>query len=174
MGVSESLFKRLASPLETARTEANIQSDIKTLLLVGEFDLDAPRLEEQIGDGTRRRIDVATGATVIEVKRQLTNEQADADFISQLHGYVRTRMSQDGSRYNGILTDGRSWWLYEVDPAAATFARRSTFELTTADKGDDLVEWLQAVLATRHNVRPTQNTILSSTWADSRGRCNDP
>ncbi|GAB2517368.1 N-6 DNA Methylase (plasmid) [Corynebacterium atrinae] len=167
MGVSESLFKRLSAPLETARTEADIQSDIRTLLLVGDFDLDAPRLEEQIGDGTRRRIDVATGATVIEVKRQLTNEQADADFISQLHGYVRTRMSQDGSRYNGILTDGRSWWLYEVDPAAATFARRSTFELTTADKGDDLVEWLQAVLATRHNVRPTQTTIETMLGADS-------
>lgn len=165
--MNEALLKRLSDPLATARTEADIQSDVRALLLGGDFNLDTPRLEEQIGDGTRRRIDIATGATVIEVKRQLTNEQADADFINQLYNYVKTRMEQDGSRYNGILTNGRHWWLYEVDPASAAFIRRSTFELTTADKADDLVEWLQAVLATRQNVRPTQATIETMLGSDS-------
>lgn len=167
MSVSVELFKRLASTAATARTEADIQSDIKALLIAGDFDLDAPRLEEQMGDGTRRRIDIAAGATVIEVKKKLTTEDADADYIDQLHGYVRTRMAQDGSRYNGILTDGRSWWLYEIDPATDVFTRRSTFELTTAEAGDDLIDWLQAVLATRHNVRPTQTTIETLLGAES-------
>ena len=63
-----SLITRLASSETTGRTEADIQSDIKLLLTSGDFNLDTPRLEEQIGDGTRRRIDIATGATVIEVK----------------------------------------------------------------------------------------------------------
>lgn len=68
MTTPQSLITRLASPDVTGRTEADIQSDIKTLLTTADFDLDTPRLEEQIGDGSRRRIDIATGATVIEVK----------------------------------------------------------------------------------------------------------
>lgn len=167
MSTPTDLMKRLARPATTARTEADIQSDIKALLLAGDFDLDAPRLEEQVGDGTRRRIDIAAGATVIEVKKQLTTEDADVDYIDQLRGYVHTRMAQHGSRYNGILTDGRNWWLYEVDPATDVFARRSTFELTTADAGDRLIDWLQAVLATRHNVRPTQTAIEIMLGAES-------
>lgn len=116
MTTPQSLIARLASPDSTGRTEADIQSDIKTLLTTDDFDLDTPRLEEQIGDGSYRRIDIVTGATVIEVKKRLTNESADADYINQLADYVTTRMSQDGSRYNEILTDGKTWWLFEQSP----------------------------------------------------------
>ena len=167
MTVIQSLITRLASPDATGRTEADIQSDIKTLLTTGDFDLDTPRLEEQIGDGSRRRIDIATGATVIEVKKRLTNDTADADYINQLAGYVTTRMSQDGSRYNGILTDGKTWWLFEQSPADGSFIRRSTFELASGAAGIGLVEWLQAVLATRSNIRPTHANIESLLGASS-------
>ncbi|MER0069907.1 hypothetical protein ABRP93_02060 [Corynebacterium sp. KPL2850] len=153
MTTPQSLIARLASPDSTGRTEADIQSDIKTLLTTDDFDLDTPRLEEQIGDGSYRRIDIVTGATVIEVKKRLTNESADADYINQLADYVTTRMSQDGSRYNGILTDGKTWWLFEQSPAEGSFARRSTFELAPGATGVGLIEWLQAVLATRSNSR---------------------
>src|SRR5699024_5794357 len=159
MTAPQSLITRLASPEATGRTEADIQSDIKTLLTTADFDLDTPRLEEQIGDGSRRRIDIATGATVIEVKKRLTNDTADADYIDQLAGYVTTRMSQDGSRYNGILTDGKTWWLFEQSPADGSFVRSSTFELAPGATGVGLVEWLQAVLATRSNVSPTNPTV---------------
>lgn len=167
MTTPQSLITRLASPEATGRTEADIQSDIKMLLTNGDFNLDTPRLEEQIGDGTRRRIDVATGATVIEVKKRLTNETADADYINQLAGYVTTRMCQDGSRYNGILTDGKTWWLFEKSPADGSFTRRSTFELSSGTTGVGLVEWLQAVLATRNNIAPTHTNIESLLGASS-------
>ncbi|MDK8846158.1 N-6 DNA methylase [Corynebacterium sp. MSK297] len=167
MATPQSLITRLASPDATGRTEADIQSDIKTLLTTADFDLDTPRLEEQIGDGSRRRIDIATGATVIEVKKRLTNETADADYINQLAGYVTTRMNQDGSRYNGILTDGKTWWLFEQSPADGSFARRSTFELSPGATGVGLIEWLQAVLATRSNIAPTHANIESLLGASS-------
>ena len=167
MTAPQSLITRLASPEATGRTEADIQSDIKTLLTTADFDLDTPRLEEQIGDGSRRRIDIATGATVIEVKKRLTNDTADADYIDQLAGYVTTRMSQDGSRYNGILTDGKTWWLFEQSPADGSFVRRSTFELAPGATGVGLVEWLQAVLATRSNISPTHTNIESLLGASS-------
>lgn len=49
------IVKRLVNPEAVGRTEADIQSDIKMLLLGGEFELDSPRLEEQLADGSRRR-----------------------------------------------------------------------------------------------------------------------
>ncbi|WP_337456683.1 N-6 DNA methylase [Prescottella sp. D32] len=153
------LIARLASPDTTARTEADIQSDVKILLLSGQFGLDEPSLEEQVGDGSRRRIDVAIGATVIEVKKSLANELAAEDHIAQLGGYVRTKTRREQSRYNGILTDGRRWWLFETDPADGEFKRRSIFELSSTDRADNLIEWLQAVLATHSNVKPMQRTI---------------
>src|SRR5699024_12357887 len=100
MTTPQSLIARLASPDATGRTEADSQSDIKTLLTTADFYLDTPRLEEQIGDGSRRRIDIATGATAIELKKRLTNATADADYSDQLAGYVTTPSSQDGSRCN--------------------------------------------------------------------------
>lgn len=153
------LFKRLANVGVAGRTEADIQSDVKMLLMSGRFDLDAAKLEEQLGDGSKRRIDIAVGATVIEVKRQLTTEENAASFISQLGGYVTTKTTQEGTRYNGILTDGRHWWLYETTPGEEGIQRRAKFELGSADQGDDLIGWLQAVLATRKNIRPSQETI---------------
>lgn len=144
---SDALFARLADPSATARTEADIQSDIKTLLLDGAFDLDTPRLEEQLADGTKRRIDIAVGATVIEVKKSLASG-AIKDHEEQLAGYVRTRTEQQQGRYTGVLTDGRRWHLYEIDPADDSFRQRSTFELNSPKRSTDLIGWLQAVLAT--------------------------
>src|SRR5699024_3150328 len=122
-------MKRLVNPEAVGRTEADIQSDIKMLLLGGAFELDSPRLEEQRYDGSRSPIDIGLGATVLEVKRTLVAGAAD-DEIAQLTGYVQTRVQQTGGRYNGILTNGRLWWLFESDPATENFQRRSTFALS--------------------------------------------
>ena len=57
-------------------TEADIQSHIQTVLTSGDLNLDAndfPHLEQQTGDGTRRRIDIAICHAVIEVKKDLRN-----------------------------------------------------------------------------------------------------
>lgn len=164
---TDEVFSRLPRPNTTGRTEADIQSDIRLLLLGPHFNLDTPRLEEPLGDGTRRRIDVAVGATVIEAKKVLETEETAQDDIDQLAGYVRTRTQQEQSRYNGILTNGRSWWLYEADPSTGEFKRRSSFTLNKPDQGSRLVEWLQAVLATHSNLRPTRRTIEANIGASS-------
>ena len=113
----ETVVSRLLTNPPT-RTEADVQSDIKELLLWPQFGLDrqdGPRLEVQTEDNTRRRIDILTGATVIEVKKDLT-AAVRRDAEPQLRGYIDSRRELTGGRYNGILTDGRTWVLYEVDP----------------------------------------------------------
>lgn len=150
-----------------------MQSDIKGLLMNGGFGLGDPQLE--VPAGQLRRIDVQLGATVIEVKRQV--DEVDGPVVArhaeQLEGYVRSRMEDTGSRYNGVLTDGRTWLLFEVDPASGVFERRSTFKLTAGQNGKSLVEWLRSVLVTHSNVTPTAMTIESTLGSSSPAYAQD-
>ena len=180
MQLDSDLVVRLSQQAPAVRTEADIQSDIKMLLLSAPDLLPSDgssskslQLEEQLGDGSRRRIDIALGATVIEVKKTLTTEVEASDYINQLRGYVETRMEQTKSRYNGVLSDGRSWWLFEIDPATGEFPLLSKFELTTPKKGADLVAWLQAVLATPAEIAPKPDTIEDVLGAGSPGYAQD-
>jgi len=83
---------------DAGRTEATLQADIRQLLLLSQFDLNADEvrdisLETQLGDGTRRRIDIEAGNTVIEVKKDLRAGNVLSEAVDQLTGYVRTQSS---------------------------------------------------------------------------------
>lgn len=180
MTIDSDLLSRLVSPSAVGRTESDIQSDIKMLLLsTTDFSpaedalATIVNLEEQLGDGSRRRIDIALGATVIETKRKLTTREEASEYIKQLQGYVETRMQQTNSRYNGILSDGRTWWLFEKEPDSNDFPLLSSFELSSPAKGEDLVAWLQAVLAMPAEVPPTPDTIEDALGAESPGYAQD-
>ncbi|AKV58478.1 N-6 DNA methylase [Corynebacterium riegelii] len=180
MAIDSDLLYRLANPGTLGRTESDIQSDIKMLLLSA-TDLSPAEtalaslvnLEEQLGDGSRRRIDIALGSTVIETKRILSTREEASDYINQLQGYVETRMNQTKSRYNGILSDGRTWWLFEKEPDSGKFPLLSSFELTSSSKGTDLVAWLQAVLAMPAEVPPRPDSIEDALGAESPGYAQD-
>ncbi|WP_099299332.1 N-6 DNA methylase [Corynebacterium dentalis] len=180
MHFDSDLIQRLTQQDSAGRTEADIQSDIKMLLLSapnlipsGEQASTVLKLEDQLADGSKRRIDIALGATVIEVKRRLITQAEANEYIVQLQGYVETRMMQTGSRYNGILSDGRNWWLFEQDPKTGEFPRLSTFELTNPAKADELVGWLQAVLAMPAGVTPSPDAIEDILGATSPGYAQD-
>lgn len=172
--VKKELTDRLAKVGIPGRTEADIQSDVRQLLLDGNFGLDEPRLEVQTADGTKRRIDVQIGATVIEVKRDLGQTGVLAAAVPQLSDYVKVKTEQEESRYNGVLTDGQRWMLFENDPATGVFTKRSEFSLGTGEgSAGMLVEWLQSVLATHANVKPTAATIEASLGASSPAYAQD-
>jgi hypothetical protein len=172
--LSESVVVRLLSK-DHKRTEADVQSDIKELLLQPQFGLDdqqVPKLEVQTEDGTRRRIDILTGATVVEVKKDLTvavRKEAEP----QLGGYIDNRIELTGGRYNGILSDGRTWVLYELDPASGELAVRSELAISTVDDTERLVSWLSSVLATDHGLTPTPRTIEERLGVDSPAYAQD-
>lgn len=169
----EQYVESLATPARPGRTEADVQSDIKGLLISGGFGLGSPQLEVPAGE--QRRIDVELGATVIEVKKRI--ETTDGPLLrrhaEQLEGYVRARMEVTGARYNGVLTDGRTWMLFEVDPASGDFVPRSVFTLTSGQKGATLVEWLRSVLATHSHVKPTAKTIEVALGSSSPAYAQD-
>lgn len=154
------LVTRLAAR-DPYRTEADIQADIQTLLLHGGLNLSDPQvyLESPMGDGSRRRIDVESGATAFEVKKSLAAPAAVAEYMDQLAGYVETRATQTGARYVGVLTDGAEWRLYSHQGGVFSEVTRHTVAARDSDAVSRLTTWLEAVMATRENVTPTPAAI---------------
>jgi len=153
-------IQRLASR-NTARTEADIQADAYLVLTSGDLALEAGdvvRLEEQIGDGTRRRLDIAVGHCVIEVKKDLRPGAIRTDAEDQLAGYVVTQSKLFGTRYLGILTDGTLWFLYRLDDEKLV----RVAELLLSEQGPDverLLVWLESILATQEKIAPVPAEI---------------
>lgn len=158
--------ERLAATSGTL-TEADIQSDIQTVLAGGALNLtttDVPKLEQQTADGTRRRIDIAICHCVIEVKKDLRNPATRSDGEQQLAGYLQTRQEQYDRRFVGILTDGTTWTLYDLTGEDG-LVEAST--LTNAGDADALLVWLEAILASETAVPPTPSEIERRLGASS-------
>jgi len=154
------------------RTEADVQADVRTLLLYGGLSLDDDQvdvvnLESPTKDGTRRRLDVEVGSTVIEVKKDLRTGNVREDAIEQLADYVRVRAKQTGDRYVGVLTDGADWHLYSLEPSEEL---RLVSTLTVNPNSPDperLTTWLEAVLASASKIKATPRSVQDRLGASS-------
>ncbi|KAA0919134.1 N-6 DNA methylase [Dietzia sp. ANT_WB102] len=163
----EAIIRRLASR-KPMRPEATTQADIYMLLTTAALGLDTDdvvTMESQLGDGTRRRIDIEAGHVVIEVKKDLrAGDLADAE--EQLAGYVAQRTKELGGRYVGILTDGTAWRLYHL--AGEQLFCVSELELSPRDPDKDaLLVWLESIMATRAKIRPVPAEIEQRLGATS-------
>lgn len=160
---AERLLNRAAG-----RAEATVQSDLRMLLLAAGLNLREENLHEVVLEapvGQRRRIDVEVGATVFEVKRDLRAGNVRAEAVAQLAGYVAERVQETGARYAGVLTDGAEWHLYHLD--AGELSPVSSFTLASTAALDDLIIWLDGVLATTSAVNPTPASIARRLGAGS-------
>lgn len=148
------------------RTEADIQADIYGLLTVGDLNIgaDNARMESPSDDGTRRRIDVEIGQVAIEVKRDLRVQTVRSDGEEQLEGYIRVRSAQSGARYSGILTDGVLWLLFSVGAGGRELVAELDMRGTPSSV---LIDWLEEVLSTQTQVKPTPREIVRRLGAES-------
>lgn len=165
--VLDAVARMVAPP--GGRTEADLQSDVSLLLVAGGLDLsvdDVVKREVQVGDGTRRRIDVQLGHVIIETKNSLANPHARADAEAQLHGYVATLTREHGQRYAAVLTDGRTWHLYGLGEHALKPIATLTLGGAPED-ADKLLSWLDMVLATRQAIIPTAAEIVQRLGSES-------
>lgn len=143
------------------RAEANVQSDLHTLLSAAPLNLDDDdlnniTLEAQAGE--RRRIDVEVGFTVFEVKRDLRVGNVRTEAVQQLAGYVRQRTTTMNQRYVGVLTDGCEWQLHHL--RGDELEQVSVFTVNASDPDvDGLVLWLEGVLATVEKITPNPKEI---------------
>jgi SAM-dependent methyltransferase len=153
-------LKALATS-STTRTEADIQSDVKALLVAGDFiPGETPLLESQAGDGSGGRIDVELGSLVIETKKLIDAKKkaALAAAETQLAGYLAVREGQSGHLYAGVLTDGVHWRHYRLARGKCELV--STFEVRSGLTDDrPFRTWLGSVLPTEVKVKPTAASI---------------
>jgi hypothetical protein len=170
----DDLVRRLAAARDGSSAEANVQADIRSLLLDGDLDLDADNLVElEVQAGGGRRIDIEVGATVIETKRDLRREPVREQAEKQLADYVRARSDALDQRYVGILTDGADWRLYHIDPTGI-FAPVAQFMLVPGSPDAvGLVVWLEGALATSKGVRPTPREVERRLGAASSAHALD-
>lgn len=157
------------------RAEANVQADVRMLLLAAglnlrDGDLHDVTLEAPVG--FRRRIDIEVGATVIEVKRDLRVGRVRDEAVEQLAGYVRDRVATVGSRYVGVLSDGVEWLLYHLDGDTLDLVSRFDLDVRTLDV-EGLVVWLDGVLATSDRLRPAPREISRRLGAGSSAHALD-
>ena len=171
------LVGEFADRTRPGRTEADVQSSIKVLLLAAPFSLAETDLDDQVvllesQAGSGKRIDVEMGATVIEVKKDLRVGNVLPEAVTQLAGYVAQREATVAHRYVGVLTDGADWRLYHLD--GDDLALVSAFEVDPASPDvEGLLLWLEGVLATTSRIRPTPREIERRLGATSSGHALD-
>jgi hypothetical protein len=179
----EELTGRIARR-DPARSEATLQAEIRSFILAAGLNLTADQvdddphyvpMESQLGDGTKRRIDIEAGTCVIEVKKDLTAGKVLSDGVDQLGGYLRIRCHQTGARYTGILTDGKYWHLFVPDPADEDQALSTGDPLVVSSASDTerLRYWLATVLSTQEAVKPSKENIAARLGADSPAHAAD-
>lgn len=169
------LVKKMATRAD--RSESDLQSQVRELLTSGALNLDGndieiqnPKLESPVGDGSRRRIDVEAGFAIIEVKRRLT-ASVIREAVAQLAGYVATRAEQTGGRYVGILTDGANWQLHRLVATDLPELELVSSHQVSADEPDvdRLLLWLETVLATGQRIPATPKEVSQRLGASSPG-----
>ncbi|MFZ1753159.1 MAG: N-6 DNA methylase [Caldilineaceae bacterium] len=168
----QQIFNRLVNR-GGSRTEADIQADVRGLLLLPQLQLDDDdirivSLEAQLGDG--RRIDVEIGCAAIEIKKDLRPRRVKAEAVVQLRGYVEQRTRSTGTRYVGILTDGVEWHCYDL--VGDDFRAVSSFDAQSSDVAR-LAVWLEGVLATARGIPATAAEISTRLGAGSSAHALD-
>lgn len=152
---------------QTDRPEATTQADIYALLIqadIGLHDDEVVTMESQVGDGTKRRIDIEIGQCVIEVKKNL--HAADLPKAEeQLAGYVKQRSEALG-QYVGILTDGSEWRLYHLNEDTLELVSECKLNKQNPDSKALLI-WLESVMSTQSSIKPVPEEIERRLGAES-------
>jgi hypothetical protein len=146
------LARQLAS--RAGGAEANVQAHIQTLLLygglnLGEDDLVTVELEAQAGGG--RRIDIETGLTVIEVKRDLRQGNVREEAIVE---EARLLEWPPGPGHSGrALLTGRpkppqSWSCRRSSSAVPSASRLRVLPLMIGNRAEHAVQGTTDVVTT--------------------------
>jgi SAM-dependent methyltransferase len=152
-------------------TEANIQSAVRDLLLHGGLDLAHGEVVNLEATSSGGRIDVEVGATVFEVKRDLSGAGAEDKALEQLHRYVEDRQGgAGGRRIVGVLTDGLRWSAWHLPIGNVDLQLIDRFSLAAGvgeQELDRLLVWLDGLMATKQQLPPSPKEVERRLGAES-------
>ncbi|MFI7319403.1 N-6 DNA methylase [Streptomyces venezuelae] len=158
--------------LEHTRTQnvVDIAATIRQLLTSSAIGLDQADLEASqpgsIKDSTR--IDIPVHNVSIFVREDLSTESPRITAERSTEKYLTNHPARNNQRHIAILTDGTRWQLHHrisSNPSSAE-ETRINFDLSRAD-AEDLSIWLESILSSRRNIKPTPREIENRLGARS-------
>jgi hypothetical protein len=143
------------------RKPGQVRSHVWQLLLLGGLGLDEDDLDAALEAFARDycHIAVRRGHTLIEIAADLRQDDAVAGGERRLKDYLAETVTDTGARHFGILTDGAEWRLYHLVGGVLRLAQSAYKVKPSRQAADDLVAWLEGILATGRAIRPTPTEI---------------
>ncbi|MGA2319736.1 MAG: N-6 DNA methylase [Solirubrobacteraceae bacterium] len=139
------------------RSEADIQAQVRDVLLYGGFELGDESVALESPTDDHRRLDVEVGAVIIECKKDLRPPSQLLKAETQIGEYLGEKAA-GGCSYAGVLTDGAIWRLYRQRDGQSEVV--DELKLAPSSLDDRRFRWwLGAVLATERQVVPTAAAI---------------
>jgi hypothetical protein len=112
-------------------------------LLIDEFGIEISALEfERRLPEVRGRLDALIGRTILEAKSDLAREWQDVE--DRLPGYLADREKEEGEKFIGIASDGRSWAACELEGGKLVKIKETTLD---PEKPSLFLAWLDGVVA---------------------------
>ena len=148
-----------------ARAVAEVNADIRMLLVSGDLGLDEDHLSVMPAvTDEHRLIVVDTGHIIIRIIRDFDISAVVAVALQELSDAVGTQSRNAGERYSAVLTDGAQWRLYQ-----RLNDKLQTVDVKTASPraSEDVLGWLEAITATGRNIPPSRYEIECKLGASS-------
>ena len=154
---------------EPDRDVTRIRFDVWRLLLAGGLGLNDHDLIADLDVLAQGhcRIGIRPGRTVVEISQDLREDGAIVGAQRRLERVMAAYAAETDARHLGILTDGAEWRLYHR--AGDTLSLVLPLQIVDASNPDveGLLSWLEAILATAQQIRPTPEEIRNKLGVDS-------
>jgi len=139
-----------------------VKADFRQLL-ISEFgaELSALDFERRVPE-VRGRLDALIGRTVFEAKRDLAKELADVE--RKMPDYLADREREEGEKFVGIASDGRTWIAYELENGKLIKIKEIILD---PEQPDLFLAWLDGVVALKASLPPDPLTIRIELGQDS-------
>ncbi len=131
-----------------------VKADFRQLL-VEEFgaELSALDFERRVPE-VRGRLDALIGRTILEAKSDLAKEWPDVE--RRMPDYLADREREEGEKFIGIASDGRTWAAFELDAGKLIKIKETNLD---PEKPEVFLAWLDGVVALKASLPPDTLTI---------------
>lgn len=147
------------------RAVAQVNADIRMLFVSGDLGLDEDDLSVMptVAD-EHRLIIIDAGQVIIRIVRDFGTSAVVAVAEQELSDAVATRSRSTRQRYTAVLTDGIQWRLYQ----RLNDEFRLVDEKSASPRApEDLLGWLEAIMATSQKILPRRYEIECKLGANS-------
>jgi N-6 DNA Methylase len=132
-------------------------------LLIEEFGAELSALDfERRVPVVRGRLDALIGRTVFEAERDLAKELPDVE--RKMPEYLGDREREEGEKFVGIASDGRTWIAYEVKDGKLIKIKETILD---PEKPELFLAWLDGIVALKASLPPDPLTIRIELGQDS-------